>query len=218
MVLSPVIAVGPDLACCRVGYRQLQREQAMGNTLGNSLRDAMLKAGVVEPSKVKVAIQQGKKQERQDRHRQRTGAPPQVSEATEAAARAEAERLARDRELNRQRQEAAAAKAGRIQAKQLLREQAKNDDKAEELFNFTEGKLIRHLYVTSGQRKDLLMGRLVIVALGERHFIVTAEIGTKVQGLVPGIFIYQVSGEEEKRPSEDDDPYGAYQVPDDLLW
>ncbi|CAK0754063.1 DUF2058 domain-containing protein [Gammaproteobacteria bacterium] len=185
--------------------------------MGNSLRDALTKAGVVSTGQAKTSAQQTKKQVRQELHAKRAGVAVVPNAVALAAAKAQEEKLVRDREMNREREAAAAAKAARAQARQILREQMKNDDSADLKFNFVEGSHICHLYVTAIQREELLQGRLVIVALGERHYLVSRDVADKVRVLVHDVFIYHPLAAGSQTNSADD-PYAAYQIPDDLMW
>ncbi|CAK0778198.1 conserved hypothetical protein [Gammaproteobacteria bacterium] len=185
--------------------------------MGNSLRDALTKAGVVSTSQAKASAQQAKKEVRKELHAKRTGAAPVVNEAALAAAKAQEEKLARDREINREREAAVSAKAARAQARQILRDRMQNNESGDLAFNFVEGGHIRHIYVTAAQREDLAKGRLAVVALGERHYLVATEVADKVQALVADAFIYRPVPEESQAIPADD-PYAAYQIPDDLMW
>ncbi|CAK0761583.1 DUF2058 domain-containing protein [Gammaproteobacteria bacterium] len=195
----------------------LSNETRWSRIMGNSLRDALTKAGVVNSAQAKVSAQQAKKQTRQELHTKRTGAPPVRNEAALAATKAQEEKLARDREMNREREAAIAAKAARAQARQMLRERMQNDESADLTFNFVEGGHIRHIYVTAPQRVDLEKGRLSVVALVDRHYLVPTEVADKVQTLIPEIFVYRPASEVTQVIPEDD-PYAAYQIPDDLMW
>ncbi len=186
--------------------------------MSNSLRDALTKAGVVSTSKAKVAAQQAKKTERQDLHTKRTGGVVQ-SEAAKAAAKAQQEKLARDREMNRAREAALALKAARAEAKRVLRERMQNDAAAAIPFHFVEGTRVCHLYVTETQREQLTKGELAVVALGERHYLVPSDTSEKVRTLVPDVFVHRLThGQATEDKCAHDDPYAAYQIPDDLMW
>ena len=84
--------------------------------MGNSLQEQLLKAGLVNEHKLKEA--------RSDKRRtvKQTGKPGSGPDdaARLAAERARAEKAARDRELNRQRQEEAARRARENELRQLI--------------------------------------------------------------------------------------------------
>ena len=185
--------------------------------MGNALRDALTKAGLVSTSKAKASVQQSKKATRQELHAKRTGSAKAQSDVALAAAKAEEERLARDREANRAREAAAAAKAARAQARQILREHALNDATAALAFHFVENSRVCHVYVTESQREELTKGHLSIVALGERHYLVPDSVAEKVRAIVPEVFVYRPVEDKQSHPPSDD-AYAAYPVPDDLVW
>jgi len=184
--------------------------------MGNSLSDALTKAGVVSTGQAKIAAQHAKKQQRQELHAQRTKNNPILSDAAIAALKSQEEKLRRDQELNRVQEEARLAKAARSQVRQILNTHLQNDDSAEVMFNFVEGKHIRHIYLNETQREQIIAGKIAIVAFAERHYLVAPEIAYKVQTLIPEIFIYCPT--PEKNPIAPDDPYSDYPVPDDLMW
>ncbi len=179
--------------------------------MGNSLRDALTQAGVVSTRQAKVSAQQSKK----ERHAKRAGAATEQDEIALAAAKAQAEKCARDREMNQAREAAVAAKAARAQARQLLQERVQNDASATLTFHFVENGRVCHVYVTETQRETLTKGQLSIVALGERHYLVPNEVADRVRTLAPAACIHLL---ENKPPAAGDDPYAAYPVPDDLVW
>lgn len=183
--------------------------------MANSLRDALTKAGVVSSAQAKVAAQQAKKQQRQEIHAQRSGAPV-LNDAAIAVQNAQQEKVLRDQELNRAQEIERQAKAARAQVRQILRANMQNDEAAQVKFNFVAGKQIRHIYLTDIQRAQLINGQLSLVAFSERHYLVTREIANKVQILIPDIFIYSPSA--ERNSMAPDDPYADYSIPDDLIW
>jgi uncharacterized protein YaiL (DUF2058 family) len=176
--------------------------------MGNSLKDQLLKAGLVNKSKV----QQAKKQSRKKRRNQGAGAQPDG--VAQAVARAQAEKEARDRELNRRREIKQAAKARKVLLKQFVEQNMLNDRSAEDPYNFVHGGSIRRLYVNPKQRKKLGAGELAIVGMAERYYLMAAETAKKVLEMASDTFVFIP---QEEKPAEDD-PYAGYQVPDDLMW
>ena len=180
--------------------------------MGNSLRDQMLKAGLVSKGKVKQQKQNsGKKRRRQS---------PQQDSGNPALAQAEAVRKAkqqRDRALNLEREQAKQRKELRARMRQLLRKERVNDKKAEDRYNFTIGERLKSLYVTSRQRQQLMAGELAIVLFGDSQYLVPVATVTKARALDAGVVVYQ--DEPPQASGEDaDDPYADFKVPDDLIW
>ena len=173
----------------------------------NSLQEQLLKAGLVNKSKV----QQAKKQIRKNK---RKGAAARGDSVAEAVARTQAEKQARDRELNRQKQIKEAAKARKLLLRQYVERNRLNDAKAEEPYNFVHDNSIKRLYVNAKQREQLGSGELAIVQVAERYYLVGVEVSKEVRKIAPDTFVFISQAE---KPTEDD-PYADYQVPDDLMW
>lgn len=176
--------------------------------MGNSLREQLLKAGLVDKSKVQQAKKQTRKKKR---NKSATGEPDRIEQAV---ARAQADKAARDRELNRQKEIKQSAKARKGLLREYVEKNKLNDPAAEEPFNFVHGSSVKRLHVNAKQRDRLVAGKLAIVQVGERYYLVETEVAVKMQGMLPGIFVYIA---EQDMPAEDD-PYAEYQVPDDLMW
>lgn len=176
--------------------------------MGNSLKEQLLKAGLVDKSRV----QQAKKQSRKRRRNQ--GAAARPDGVARAVARAQAEKEARDRELNRQRELKQAAKARKILLKQFVGQNMVNDRTAEEPYHFVHGGSIKRLYVNPKQRVKLGAGELAIVCVAERYYLMAATTAKKVLEMAPDTFVFIPQEEEPVK----DDPYADYQVPDDLMW
>jgi len=174
--------------------------------MGNSLQEQLLKAGLVNKSKAQQAKKQSRKKKRSQGKR-----PDAVAQAV---AKVQAEKEARDRELNRQRDIKQAAKARKMLLRQFVEQNMLNDRAAEEPFNFVHGSSVKRLYVNPKQRVKLGAGELSIAYVGERYYLMAAETAKKVQEMAPDTFVYTP---EEEKPAEDD-PYADYQVPDDLMW
>ncbi len=176
--------------------------------MGNSLRDQLLKAGLVDKSKV----QQAKKQTRKKKRAK--GAAAQRDTVADAVRQAQADKAARDRELDRQKSIKQAAKARKGLLRDYIEKNKLNDPAAQDPFNFVQDNSVKRFYVNGKQRAQLSAGQLAIAQVGERYYLVTPEVSGKLREMEPNIFIHVA---EPEKPAEDD-PYADYQVPDDLMW
>ncbi len=176
--------------------------------MGNSLRDQLLKAGLVDKSKVQQAKKQSRKKQRAK------GAAAQRDTVADAVKQAQAEKAVKDRELNRQKAIKQEAKARKGLLRDFIEKNKMNDHAAQDPFNFVQDNSVKRFYVNAKQRVQLSDGKLAIVQVGERYYLVTLEVSEKLRELDPGIFIYVP---EPEKPAEDD-PYADYQIPDDLMW
>ena len=176
--------------------------------MGNSLQEQLLKAGLVNKSKAQQAKKQIRKKKRSK------GPAAQRDSVADAVSRAQADKEARDRELNRQKHIKEAAKARKLLLKQYVEKNRLNDPVAEEPYNFVHGGSIKRLRVNAKQRDQLGAGKLAIVQVVERYYLVATDVSKKVLDMAPDTFVFIP---EQEKPAEDD-PYADYQVPDDLMW
>ncbi|MFY9972646.1 MAG: DUF2058 domain-containing protein [Chromatiaceae bacterium] len=179
--------------------------------MGNSLQEQLLKAGLVSEQRLKES--------RTDKHKtvKRSGkrGPGPDEGARRAAEQARAEKAARDRELNRQRQEEAARRARENELRQLIHTHRVVREGGDLPYNFTDGRMLKRLYVNKDQHARLVDGRLAVVRQDAFYELVPAEIAERVRARDPGLVL--VWNQPEQGP-EAEDPYAEFKVPDDLMW
>ena len=176
-----------------------------------SLRDQMLKAGLVNEKQAKQA---GKEQKRQQRL-EKKGAVEIDDTQRQAALKAMAEKQARDQELNRQQQENAERKAFVAQIRQLIEGARLPKLDSEDYYNFVDYKKVKRIAVNPVVRNKLVNGQLAIVKHGQGYEIIPRDVALKVQERdARRIVVLNLEAEKVK----EDDPYAAFQIPDDLMW
>ena len=178
--------------------------------MGNSLQDQLLKAGLVSGQKAKQVRSAKRK-----KHRQQAGKTEQ--EAAQRARQAAAQKAARDRELNRQREEAARRKAEANELRQLIHQHRIPRSDGDIAFYFQDGKTLKHLYVNAGQQRDLSKGKLALVRQDQDYELIPAEIAERIRARHPEVILV-FQQEAPKADSSEEDPYAEYSVPDDLMW
>lgn len=179
-----------------------------------SLQEQLLKAGLVDKKKVQKVNQDKSKQKKIER---RTGAES-VNESREAALEMQRQNAERARELNAQRDAAAAQKAVRAQITQLVqqnRQPRAKSGKGDIAYNFTHGSKIERIYVSEQVQQHLVAGRLVIVFLNGNYELVPKVIGEKIAERDPASVI-QVK--QATTQVDADDPYADFKIPDDFTW
>lgn len=181
--------------------------------MSNSLRDQLLKAGLVDEKRAK---QVGQEQRRQSKQQPGKG-KAEAEAARRRAQQAQAEKAARDRELNRQQQEEAQRKALRAQIKQLIEQNRLPKRDGEIAYNFTDGQKVKRIYVSEPVRQQLGSGAAVVVKLHGQYDIVPAAIADKIRERDPACIVTRDEPAAAEKPAEED-PYADYQVPDDLMW
>ncbi|MBD9482116.1 DUF2058 domain-containing protein [Pseudomonas sp. PDM14] len=176
-----------------------------------SLRDQLLKAGLVNEKQAKQADKQKQKQQRLEKK----GQVEVDDEQKRIAQAAMAEKVARDQELNRQQQEKAEQKARSAQIKQLIETSRLPKLTTEDYYNFVDDKKVKRLSVNNLMRDKLSRGSLAIVRHGGGYEVIPREAALKIQERDPQRVV-QLNVQTEAPDA--DDPYAAYQIPDDLMW
>ena len=176
-----------------------------------SLQEQFLKAGLVDKKKVKQANQEKSQQKKVER---RTGTQT-VDEVRLAALETQRKHAERARELNAQRDAAATQKAIMAQIVQMVQQSRQSKGKGDIAYNFTHDNKIKRIYVSAAVQSNLIAGRLVIVCQGENTELVPRVIADKIAERDPSLVVRVNKTSAE---IDADDPYAAYQIPDDLMW
>ena len=179
-----------------------------------SLQDQFMKAGLVSKGKAKQLNQDKSRQQKLDR---KSGVQT-VDEAKQAALEIQRQQAERARELNAQRDAAARQKAIEAQIVQMIQQhkQAKlTRGAAEVAYNYTHDGKIKRMYVSAAVQAHIVAGHLVIVCQGEAAELLPKTIGDKIAERDPGLVVRVNKTTTEV---DADDPYAAYQIPDDLMW
>ncbi len=182
----------------------------------STLQDQLKQAGLVKP-KQKGQSRKAKKQPKvakKDRVK--------VSDETLRAQQAMIKKAKRDRALNEQREAERKQKALDAQVLQLINHAKLERDNAEDTFNFTHKKKVKSIAVTPEQRNGLSKGTLaVVVTSGQAFEVVPKTAAEKLRERYAPAVVF-VATETKSKASKDaanqDDPYAAYEVPDDLIW
>ncbi|NOH78232.1 DUF2058 domain-containing protein [Vibrio sp. RE86] len=169
-----------------------------------TLQEQMLKAGLVNEKKLKKAKKGSKKSRVQAR---------EVKAAVEESKRQQQER---DKALSEEQKEQRLSKEIKAQIKQLI-EMNKIDQKDGDIkYNFTDGTLVKSLYVEQLIRDQLAKGILSIARTDETYVVIPSSVAKKIAMRDESVII------EQNAPAEDipaeDDPYADFVVPDDLMW
>lgn len=178
-----------------------------------SLRDQLLKAGLVTEDQVQKVEREQKRQQYKAPRDKRKPAGPTPQEL--AARKAAAEKAARDAELNRRKQEKAERKAKFAQIKQLVEQHQVPRVETDDYYNFQDGVRIKRVAVNPELRSRLIKGELAIVRNEGRYAFVPAAIAEQIRERVERAVIHH------NRPGpepDENDPYKDHVVPDDLIW
>jgi uncharacterized protein YaiL (DUF2058 family) len=176
-----------------------------------SLQEQLLKAGLVDKNKVRLANQEKSKQKKVER---RTGTNS-VDVARLAALDTQRKNAERARELNAQRDAAATQKSIVAQISEMVQKNRQSKGAGDVAYNFTHDKKIERLYVSAAVQAHLMAGRLVIVCHGGSTELVPRIIADKISERDASLVVRVNKTSTE---IDADDPYAAFQIPNDLMW
>jgi uncharacterized protein len=185
--------------------------------MSDSLRDQLLKAGLVTKNKVKNANQADEQRRRHVNHGAKLPAPDVPPGATQHA---KAQKAARDLELNRRQQEKARRRALRAQVEQLIEQARLPRLETDIYYSFIDGGKVCRLSVDAQRREEICAGKLVIVRYRGFHEVVPAEAAQRIRERDESALVVrdQEKRDEDKKTAPEDDPYKDFVVPDDLTW
>ena len=177
----------------------------------NPLQEQLLKAGLVNKAKAaQVVREQAKK------HKGKGPAAPSAEQVE--AQRLQAEKAERDRAIAAQRNAQARAQEAQAQIRQIV-EAHKVKREGEIAYRFADGNVIRDVLVNEPLRAQLAAGTLVIVRHGESYELLPRAAADKVAERDASVIVLDhgradIAGDN----AADDEYYGKFEVPDDLIW
>lgn len=183
--------------------------------MANSLQDQLRKSGLVSAQKARQANAEKRKKNK----RKRAGGADEDAARTVELARAAAEKVERDRALNREQQARAEARAVQAQIQQLI--DMNIVDRGDEVttFSYTLDGTVKTLHVSEGVRKALALGSVALVSQAETVAIVPAGVARKILARdEERVVLLNDSDDEADDVGNEDDPYAEFKVPDDLMW
>lgn len=180
--------------------------------MGNPFQDQLLKAGIVSKKQVHKAKQEKNQQKKQ----QRSNKQNVVDENKLKVQQAAEEKVRRDRELNKKKQDQARQKALSAEIDQLITDNCiARDESCDVVYNFEHVKKVKRIYVTAEMKQQIVLGKLGIARIQGRYELVTKTIAEKIQQRnAKRVVIYSA----EQTTVDENDPYSEYEIPDDLTW
>jgi len=186
-----------------------------------SLRDQLLKTGLVSKTDAKQVEKQAKSKYHQQQKKKKKKRGKIETVDTESAAylatKAREEEIAQAKKLNQQKEAERLQKALLAQVSDLIQRHHVNDIKADIAYHFLEGKIVKKIFVNAKQQNQLSNGDLAITVLDDSHYIVPVPIAEKILERLPEVVVH-LNKNEEKASDVDEQAYADYPVPDDLMW
>jgi len=181
--------------------------------MAKSLQEQLLAAGVVKKNKAKAL-------RRAQSNQARGVTTAEAEEAKRLAEQTRQEKVERDKALNQARDEQAKQKAIKAQIVQLIEAHQVSTGGGDIGYQFADGKHIKKLYVTGKIQTQLVNGVLAIVktpdATDERYYLLPRAVAEKIAQRDDSLIVALNTHAPEQ--DDEDDPYAAFKVPDDLMW
>jgi len=175
----------------------------------NALQAQLLKAGLVDNKKAK-------KLSKQAVHEQRTG---QSNEA-ELKAKIEQdkqEKLAKDQALDLEKKRLLQGKELKAAIIQMINQHKIRDIDGEVSYQFIDDSKIKKIYLNQQIYNALVSGSLVIAKESEGYAVLPKALADRINDKMEG-FIIVNNSEKNEQITDEEDPYAAYVIPDDLMW
>ena len=190
--------------------------------MARSLRDELLKAGLVTSEQVSRAERGSRPPSKPARNR--TASRERGQERRRAA------RLASGREARPSSERHSPVsvrppapdpeeqvKQLNVEIRRILDTEAEKVEAETDIpFHFPRAERLKRLYVSEDQRRRLTGGELAIVGFRGRHHLVPRLAGERVRELRPEVFVFIVGG--GSGGDEVEEGYEGYEVPDELVW
>jgi len=190
--------------------------------MSKSLQDQLLNAKLVDSKKAKKIA----KESRKAKNEQRRNKEENISDAQAAALKAKQEKLAKDTELNRQKNAKQEEKAVAAQISQMILHYRIARQTGDIEYNFTDGKTIKKILLSQQTSNEIIRGRLCIAKLNDGYEIIPRPVADKIRERHEHTIVVCNEKPTEKLSSTDDtgtiqsdaDYYAQFEIPDDLDW
>ncbi len=175
----------------------------------NALQAQLLKVGLVDNKKAKKLTKQA-------HHEQRLG----LSDEAEIKAnieKAQQEKLAKDQALNLDKQKQLEEKALKASIIQMIKQHKITDFAGDVAYQFIDENKIKKVYLSQQVYNALVAGSLVIAKDQDQYAYLPKALAEKIDQKMQG-FILINNAEKNEQATDEEDPYAAYVIPDDLMW
>lgn len=176
----------------------------------NALQAQLLKAGLVDNKKAK-------KLSKQAVHEQRTGQSNEVELKAKIEQDAQ-KKLAKDQALNLEQKRVLDEKTLHASVVQMINHHKIRDTDGELSYQFIDATKIKKIYINQQVYNALVSGSLVIAKNGEAYVILPKALAERINEKLEGYIIVNNATNNTNDVTDEEDPYAAYVIPDDLMW
>ena len=175
----------------------------------NALQAQLLKAGLVDNKKAK-------KLSKQAQHEQRTGQSNEAEMKAELE-KAQQEKLAKDQALDLEKQRQLEEKVLKASIIQMIHQHKVRNTDGDAVYQFIDDDKIKKVYINQQIYNALVSGSLVIAKESDSYAYLPKALAERINEKMQG-FIIVDNAEKNEQTTDEEDPYAAYVIPDDLMW
>ncbi|MEB3754252.1 DUF2058 domain-containing protein [Acinetobacter sp. MD2(2019)] len=176
----------------------------------NALQAQLLKAGLVDNKKAKKLTKQAQ-------HEQRTGNDHQQTDLKASIEQSQLEKLNKDQQLNAEKQRVLEEKTLKANIIQMIGQHKIKSVDGDIVYQFIDEGKIKKVYLSQQIYNALVNGSLVIAKENEQYAYLPHALATRIDQKMEGFILWNKS-EDNQQSTDEDDPYAAYVIPDDLMW
>lgn len=174
----------------------------------NALQAQLLKAGLVDAKKAKQL-------NKQTQHAKKTGEQSD-QDIKLALAAAQAEKLQKDQQLNQEKQKLLAEKALKANIQHMLSQHQLKDIDGDVAYQFIDQGKVKKIYLNQKIYNQVVAGHVAIARNEQQYPLIPKPLAEKINQRCEGFIV--VLNEKQATQVDEDDPYAAYVIPDDLMW
>ena len=175
----------------------------------NALQAQLLKAGLVDNKKAK-------KLSKQAVHEQRTGQSDEA-ELKAKIAQDQQEKLEKDQALDLEKKRLLQGKELKAAIVQMINQHKIRDIDGEVSYQFIDESKVKKIYLNQQIYNALVSGSLVVAKESDGYAILPKALADRINDKMEG-FIIVNNSENNEQTTDEEDPYAAYVIPDDLMW
>ena len=175
----------------------------------NALQAQLLKAGLDDNKKAK-------KLSKQAVHEQRTGQSDEA-ELKAKIAQDQQEKLEKDQALDLEKKRLLQGKELKAAIIQMINQHKIRDIDGEVSYQFIDESKVKKIYLNQQIYNALVSGSLVVAKESDSYAVLPKALADRINDKMEG-FIIVNNSEKNEQTTDEEDPYAAYVIPDDLMW
>ena len=175
----------------------------------NALQAQLLKAGLVDNKKAK-------KLSKLAVHEQRAGLSNEA-EIKAKIAQDQQQKQARDQAIEQEKKAVRHEKELKASIVQMINQHKIRNTDGDASYQFIDDSKIKKVYINQQIYNALVAGSLVIAKENDSYAFLPKALAERINAKQEG-FIIVNNSEQNEQTTDEDDPYAAYVIPDDLMW